>query len=378
MAHQWNTAVPMADVIVADGGINGLTAALAIARQRHRVLVLEREDSFGELETGIRLSTETLHALDRLDVGETVRELAVRISELRLLEGATGVSLAVVPGTGDDGPHPFSCPSTVVRRTELLGVLLARCRDNPHVRLRAGARVVRYEQSADRVTAVLENGERYSGDALVGAGGSCSPVHRQVTGAEQRPSHNTFYHSLLPSEKLPAAQRDSVLTVWASPGWQLMACPAGQGRFEISAHCLKESAETVEGVPVDTEQVLRECPDAAESVRRLLRLGEDWRMRIPCRSSPVDRWTDHRVVLTGDTDRPTLPFAAQNAGHRALEDAVHLGDLMDCDAADFPQVFRAYAEHRRQVAARARTWAAHAVFAEDRGYRVSDLYGVFG
>ncbi|MEV7791181.1 FAD-dependent monooxygenase [Streptomyces sp. NPDC087512] len=377
MAQQWNTTVPKADVIVADGGINGLTAALAIAQQRHRVLVLEQEDSFGELETGIRLSAQTLRALDRLDVGDAVREHAVDIRTLRLLCGNTGMPLAVVPGDGRGSPSP-SCPSTVVRRTELFGVLLAACRGNPDIELRAGSAVVGYEQTADRVTALLENGERHSGNALVGAGGSCSPVHRQVTGAVLRPSRNTFYHSVVPGERLPAALRSPVLTVWARPSWQLMQCPTGHGRFEIAAHCLSTSERIVEGVPVDSGRVMRDFPNAAEPVRELLRLGDDWRMWIPCGSAPVDRWADHRVVLTADTDRPTLPFAAQHAAHQALEDAVHLGDLMDCDAADFPSTFRTYAEHRRREAARARSWAAYAVFADGRGRGLPDLYGMRG
>ncbi|MFE2278552.1 FAD-dependent monooxygenase [Streptomyces sp. NPDC059454] len=376
MAQQWNTTFPKADVIVADGGINGLTAALAIAQQRHRVLVLEQEDSFGELETGIRLSAQTLRALDRLDVGDAVREHGVAISALRLLSGTTGMPLAVVPGGG--GPRPPSCPSTVVRRTELFGVLLAACRGNPDIELHTGSAVVRYEQTADRVTVVLGNGERLSGNALVGAGGSCSPVHRQVTGAGLRPSHNTFYHSVVPGERLPAALRSDMLTVWAKHSWQLMQCPTGHGRFEVAVHCLSTRERTFEGIPVDSVRVTRDLPDAAEAVRELLRLCDDWRMWVPCASTPVDRWADHRVVLTADTDRPTLPFAAQHAAHQALEDAVHLSDLMDCDAADFPRAFRAYAEHRRQAAARARSWAAYAVFADDRCRSLPDLYGMRG
>jgi salicylate hydroxylase len=365
VAQHWNTTVPKADVIVADGGIDGLTAALAIARQRHRVLVLEQEDSFGGLETGIRLSAQTLRALDRLDVGDALRERATEIRELRLLSGSTGLPLAVLPGDGD-GPRPANCPSTVVRRTDLSGVLLAACRDNPDIELRTGSAVVRYEQTADRVTAVLENGERHSANALVGAGGSCSPVHRQVTGAGLRLSRNTFYHSAVPAERLPAALRSDVLTVWAKPSWQLLQCPTGRDGFEIAAHCLSAPERTVEGVPVDSGRVLRDFPDAVEPVRELLRLGDDWRMWIPCGSAPLDRWADHRVVLTADTDRPTLPFAAQHAAHQALEDAVHLSDLMDCDAADFPKAFRAYAEHRRQAAARARSRMAYAVFTDGR------------
>lgn len=376
MAQQSNTSVPMADVIVADGGITGLTAALGIARQRHRVLVLEKADAFTEPEPGIRLSRDTLRALDRLGVGGAVRELAVRIEELRLVDGATGDHLARVPVPAADDRDGDGCPSYAVRRRDLLAVLLAACREQPHIELRTGAAVTSYELHGERVSAVVESGERHEGDALIGAGDATSGVHRQLAGTALRIARHVFYHSAVPADRLPGEGRSHALTVWARPSWQVIQSPTGPGGYvDLCAHCDTGAGETVHGLPVGAERVIEDCVDATGSVRELLRLGEDWKMWVTRDSVPVVRWSDHRVALAGDTDHPALPFASRRTGDQAVQDAVHLGDLMDCDATDFPQAIAAYAEHRRRAAARVRDWMLFTVYNGARCDRISGPHG---
>ena len=60
-------------VLVAGGGIGGLSAALALARQGYAVQVLEQAQELGEIGAGIQLGPNAFHAFDALGVGEAAR-----------------------------------------------------------------------------------------------------------------------------------------------------------------------------------------------------------------------------------------------------------------------------------------------------------------
>ncbi|CAM5507261.1 putative monooxygenase (salicylate/ hydroxybenzoate hydroxylase [Streptomyces spiroverticillatus] len=83
----------------------------------------------------------------------------------------------------------------------------------------------------------------------------------------------------------------------------------------------------------------------------MLELGSQWRTWVLCDRDPVETWVDGRVALAGDAAHPMLQYAAQGAC-MALEDAVVLGSLLQCDADDVPQHLEKYNGARRERTAR--------------------------
>ena len=58
-------------ILIAGGGIGGVSAALALAQQGFEVRVLERAPEFGEIGFGIQLGPNAFHMLERLGVANS-------------------------------------------------------------------------------------------------------------------------------------------------------------------------------------------------------------------------------------------------------------------------------------------------------------------
>ncbi|MGX4653934.1 FAD-dependent monooxygenase [Micromonospora sp. SCSIO 07396] len=337
----------MGRFIIAGGGISGLAAALSITAAGHDVVVLEARDSFTELGAGIQLAPNAFHALDLLGVGDDVRERAVFIEELRLLDGVTGRQIVQMP-LDEDYRRRFGNPYAVVHRTDLYEPLLRRARADAAIELRTGAAVRGYRHGPGNVTAELASGRTVTGDALVGADGIRSAVRRGVVGdGEPRVSGHTIYRSVIPMHHVPPALRFDAVTMWAGPAWHFIHYPISNGRF-LNLAAIREDGATVavSGRPAARGHVLGQFPALGPTAAALLQLGDDWRRWVLCDRDPVPVWNDGPVVLIGDAAHPMLQYAAQGAC-QSLEDAVVLGELLG--QADGPPgpVFERFAAVRR-------------------------------
>ncbi|MGW8778491.1 3-hydroxybenzoate 6-monooxygenase [Streptomyces sp. NPDC055796] len=345
----------MANILIAGGGIGGLAAALGLAGRGHRVTVLERRETFTELGAGIQLGPNAFHALDLLGVGAQVRDRAVYIDELRLMDGTTDEPIASMPLTCDYRAR-FGNPYAVVQRSDVYEPLLEGCRRHPRIELRGGRSVVGYEQRGQgsaEVTAVLADGERLTGAALIGADGIRSAVRRQLVGdGDPRVSGHTIYRTVVPVEQVPEELRWNTVTLWAGPKWHFVHYPIAGGAFlNLAATRDDGTRVAVVGRPAERAHVLDTFPELGETARRLLELGRDWKSWVLCDRDPVDVWTDGRVALLGDAAHPMLQYAAQGAC-QALEDAVVLADSLDCCEDTVVQRLEKYSAARRERTAR--------------------------
>ncbi len=338
----------MAKILIAGGGIGGLATALSVSRRGHQVVVLERRDCFTELGAGIQLGPNAFQALDRLGVGEEVRERAVHIDELRFMDGTTGEKVRAMPLTGAYRER-FGNPYAVVHRIDLYEPLLEACRASDDIELRINASVERYEQDASGVTVFLTSGAKERGAALIGADGINSFVRKQLVGdGYPQVSGHTIYRSVIPMDQVPEELRWNTVTLWAGPNWHFVHYPIGGGEFFNLAATRNDGAtEAVIGRPAERDFVLGEFPELGETARRLLELGDDWKSWVLCDRDPIDRWTDGKVVLIGDAAHPMLQYAAQGAC-QAVEDAVVLGDMIGTEIADFGQRFEKFNAERRE------------------------------
>lgn len=333
-------------ILIAGGGIGGLTAALGLAQKGFSSIVLEKAPQLGEIGAGIQLGPNAFHAFDYLGVGDAARAMAVYIDQLRLMDALTAEEITHVD-LGEAFRARFRNPYGVIHRGDLHGVLLKACRASDRIELRVSSEVVGYEQDGARVTARLASGETVNGRALVGADGLWSNVRRQVVGdGPPRVSGHTTYRSVIPTEKMPEELRWNAATLWAGPKCHLVHYPlSGWKLFNLVVTYHNDAPEPVAGKPVSREEVMRGFEHIHERPRRIITHGIDWKLWVLCDREPVAGWTDGRVTLLGDAAHPMLQYFAQGAC-MAMEDSVCLAHMMEAHGGDIERTFAAYQANR--------------------------------
>jgi salicylate hydroxylase len=318
----------MTPILIAGGGIGGLAAALGLANTGRAVVVLEKAARFGEVGAGIQLGPNAFHAFDALDVGDTARAMAIYVDRLRLMDALTAEEICQID-LGADFRARFRNPYAVIHRSDLHGVFLKACEAHPRVTLRTSAGVERYEQDGAGVTALLADGTRVRGVALIGADGLWSNVRRQVVGdGAPRVSGHTTYRSVIPTEHMPEDLRWNAATLWAGPKCHIVHYPLqGWKTFNLVVTYHNDAAEPAAGKPVSDAEVFSGFQHVHPTAQSIIRHGRDWRLWVLCDREPVQNWVDGRVALLGDAAHPMLQYMAQGAC-MAMEDAVCLAAMV--------------------------------------------------
>ena len=339
-------------ILIAGGGIGGLSAALGLGLKGFDVVVLEKAPKLGEIGAGIQIGPNAFHAFDYLGVGDEARNQAVYIDMLRLMDAMSGEEIMHLP-LDEPFRKRFGNPYAVVHRADLHGVLLTACEQSVRVDLRVNSEVVGYEQDGASVTAALASGERVTGAALIGADGLRSNIRETLVGdGEPLVSGHSTYRSVIPTEKMPDDLRWNAATLWAGPKCHIVHYPlSGWKVFNLVVTYHNDAPEPVTGQPVPIEEVRKGFGHICEQARQIIEHGTDWRLWVLCDREPIDNWVDGRVALLGDAAHPMMQYYAQGAC-MAMEDAVCLSHMMDGHGGDVEAALGDYRDHRMVRTAR--------------------------
>jgi 2-polyprenyl-6-methoxyphenol hydroxylase-like FAD-dependent oxidoreductase len=312
-------------VLVVGGGIGGLTAAVALCRQRIAVDLIEVKPDLSVYGVGIIQPNNTLRALSQIGLAQRCIALGAAFPGWRIHDAA---GRFLFDAAATDSAAPGMPPINGITRP-LFHKVLSEAAVDAGAMIRLGTSLVDMEDRGTHVHVRFSNGSETDYDFVIGCDGVYSDTRRRLFGDSTRP--------------LYAGQ-----CVWRYN----LARPAniewGQLYFgpdsKVGLVPLSPSLMYMFIVTVEPENVRYSTPHLARMMRERLRAYTGFIAEL--REQIVDPagvvfkplenvllpppWVKNRTIVIGDAAHATTPHLAQGAA-MAIEDAVLLGELLGRD-----------------------------------------------
>jgi salicylate hydroxylase len=325
----------MKKILIAGGGIGGMTAAGCLLKAGFEVEVFEQAPELGEVGAGIQLSANPMRVMRHLDLVDRLMQAGFPPAAYQFRMFDTAEVLQEIP-LGQGYLERHGVPYVSVHRADLLDALVSAVRRQSADTIRLNKEVTDFAEDADGVTVTFADGGEARGDILIGADGIKSLVRARIVG--RTPVHYTGDQSwriLVPAERLNPAQRPETVNICVGPDKHGVVYPIRRDGMVNMVGCVEY--ETWDEESWTSRHPWRELKaDFAgwhENIQAIIDQADRdacyrWAMN---NRPPVANWSTARCTLLGDAAHPTLPYMAQG-GAMAIEDGAVLARALQQQA----------------------------------------------
>jgi salicylate hydroxylase len=333
-----------------------LTAALALARNGFRVVVLEQAERLEETGAGIQLSPNATRILNELGLGDELRRRGVMPEGLRVLAGKSGREILRMP-LGASAAQRYGAPYWLIHRGDLQTALAAAAAQNLHITVRLGMHADDFVAHANGVT-ISAHGRGGAlderGVAFIAADGLWSGARARLGyGGPPRFAGRTAWRALVPAKQMAPQCREPLVQLWLGRDAHLVHYPVRGGSL-INVVAIMEDSWNAPGwsEPAARADLLRRfSPDHwAPQALAVVNAPDAWLKWALFDRRPLLSWSQGPVALLGDAAHPMQPYLAQGAA-MAIEDAAVAAQCLAHRPDDPAAALRAYSAVRR-----ARAW----------------------
>lgn len=341
-------------IVIAGGGIAGLTSALCIARAGYRALVLEARAEPATEGAGIQVSPNAYFVLSQLGLSRVLWASGFAPQNVVVQSGATGDTLSTLP-LGSTFRERYDAPYLVLHRADLLNALIGACANNPDIDIRHNIQVQDLAVHQNGVTVLgLEQGRmgEFRGRSVIGADGAFSRLRDHVPGAVGPSfSGDIAWRALLDRETVAewASFDDTVLQT--GPNAHLVTYPVRGGALLNVVAITKWRGETppaggwLSGI-ADDERISAFAGWNPKAMK-LIEADAGWGAWPLFEAKKVARCFEGPLCLIGDAAHAMLPYAAQG-GASSIEDAYVLGKCLEGHPDNHERAFAAFWKARKR------------------------------
>ena len=337
-------------------GIGGFSAAIALRKMGHDVEVFEQTQQFNRIGADINLTPNAVFALDKLGVGDYLRETAARPTFRISRDGITGEETSRLP-MSDAAEEKYGAPQLTIHRADLLTSLQNQL---PEKSVHLGMGCKRVEQGDNKATINFENGTSRNFDLVIGADGVHSAVRTSLFGKDDpKFTGIVSYRAVFPRDKADGVKDLEAFTKWwgETPEKQIVTFPLTRGEEIFVFATTGQDGWTEEGwtLPGDIKKLQAVYENFHPEAQRLLAACTEVTCSALHVREPMERWSKGNATIMGDAAHPMVPFMAQGAC-MAIEDAVILARaLEEVNLDDIEAALATYEEERRPRTAKVQT-----------------------
>jgi salicylate hydroxylase len=285
-------------VLIAGGGIGGITALLALRQRGIAAELFEQTPAFGQVGAGLQVSGNATRILRALGLGEALSRVAYYLEGRDYRAWDNGDRLYYTP-LGERAEARFGAPYYTAHRADLLDVLLGGLEAGS---FHLGSRIERFDQDDDGVTITLADGSTATGDVLIGADGIHSLVRGQMFGAElPRYTGNVAWRGLVPAERVAHLDVAKVAGVWMGPNRSIVQyyIAAGKTFNWIGISRSEQPARESWLAEGRVEDALAEYAGWHDTIRTIIAATPRVLRQALYDREPLPDWRIGRVVLLG-------------------------------------------------------------------------------
>lgn len=337
-------------IIIAGGGIGGLSAAIAVALAGRPVTLLERAPRFEPVGYGIQIGPNAMHVFEKLGMLGKIMDKCV-IPDACLLSDALSNETIVGMPANEPMIARFGQPYGVIHRGDLHEVLLECCDALPNIVLRNGFEVAGMTDTGSEVIVESVDGEKVAGSALIAADGIWSALRNELFPGSASPftSRYAAFRGLVRVEEAKPHLVKNVVNLRCGDDFHMIHYLLRNGTlFNVVAGMRVPDhieMDNHDGIVAQFEKIFANgCKEVAELLEYIDR-SRHWAVS---NLVPITTWTKGRVALIGDSAHAMVQALAQGAC-QAIEDAFVIAKHL---AKDIPieQAFTLYQEERWQRA----------------------------
>jgi salicylate hydroxylase len=330
------------DIVVAGGGIGGLTAAIALLRAGNRVTVFEAARDFGEVGAGVTLAPNAMLGYKSLGLDDAIEAKGISPHRQVVRHWQDGRVLKTLE-RGDGMREKYGAPYLYIHRADLHAILLDALSELGGKTSTAN-RVVSagYDDKSGWIE--LANGQKHYADLVVGADGVRSAVRSIYEPIEAHFTGHIAFRGIVPVDEMMTQYAQNPGNI-IGPERLVVWYPLRGGTQLNLVFFAREDGWTEDGWTISaTRHELRSMfKDWCEPVQQMIdRLDEDrlFKWAINARTA-LSGWSQGgRITLLGDAAHAMTPFMGQGASS-AIEDAVVLARAVEASD-DLPEVLARY------------------------------------
>jgi 2-polyprenyl-6-methoxyphenol hydroxylase-like FAD-dependent oxidoreductase len=322
-------------VIIAGGGLVGMTVGIAFKRLGANVCVLEQASEIRAAGASINLWKNALDVFDDLGIGEQIRSIGVPLEAW--FHDASGHCFRAA------GFDPEDYAFTLFSRP-ILNTILADAVGQENILL--NSKLASFEEGTNKVTVTLTDGKRLEADLLIGADGVYSTVRQQMLQGYPAMEHkgHHVWRAVVPLNGQEI--NNTILTVGADRTRGGLARTSNNQVFWMI-----NQFDSAEPTGTKKEEALHRARNLSDGKwgESLIRLIE---------STPEDKilfnqimyvpelpfWASTRVALIGDAAHGLSPHIAAG-GALGIEDVMVLTNAIKAEP-DWPAALNRYQTQR--------------------------------